>query len=222
MCAHTGIWVRIQVEVRQRRWRGRDTSVTIPAGTLLSYSICVLLLLYMCPPTTLYLSSYCYMCVSSCQLLLAEEDDEHAHAASVWHAVLNTWLSVAGNLEVTCQLVPGASGHDRPLTNTTAPAAAARTAGAAPPAAAAAVRTGAATGGGGTRPRDAVPPEFCCAISGKVMRRPVLAADGYTYEREEIEARIRGLLLTSPVTNEPLADLKLVPNRVLEALIAKY
>jgi hypothetical protein len=54
------------------------------------------------------------------------------------------------------------------------------------------------------------------------MRRPVLAADGYTYEREEIEARIRGLLLTSPVTNEPLADLKLVPNRVLEALIAKY
>jgi hypothetical protein len=165
----------------------------------------------MCPRTTI--------CVSSCQLLLAEEDGEHADGASVWRAVLNTWLSVAGNLEVTCQLLPGAFGHDRPLTNTTAPGPLTNSA---PPAAAAAVRAGAAPGVTATRPRDAVPPEFCCAISGKVMRRPVLAADGYTYEREEIEARIRGLLLTSPVTNEPLADLKLVPNRVLEALIAKY
>lgn len=54
------------------------------------------------------------------------------------------------------------------------------------------------------------------------MRRPVVAADGYTYEKAEMEARFRRNLLTSPKTNEPLADLRLVPNRALEVLIAKY
>lgn len=32
-------------------------------------------------------------------------------------------------------------------------------------------------------PSDCVPQEFRCPISGGVMRRPVVAADGYTYER---------------------------------------
>jgi len=44
----------------------------------------------------------------------------------------------------------------------------------------------------------------------------------HTYLTEEMEGRLRAYLLTSPVTNEPLSDLKLVPNRILEALIAKY
>ena len=71
-------------------------------------------------------------------------------------------------------------------------------------------------------PLEFVPAEFLCTLSGNRMRRPVVAADGYTYEKEEMEARFRRNLLTSPKTNEPLADLKLVPNRLLEALMAKY
>jgi len=41
------------------------------------------------------------------------------------------------------------------------------------------------TGEMSVKPTDAVdvPNEFCCPISGGVMRRPVVAADGYTYER---------------------------------------
>ena len=74
----------------------------------------------------------------------------------------------------------------------------------------------------GAPPTDAFPQEFRCPLSGDVMKHPVVAADGYTYEREQMEARLRSFLLTSPVTNQPLADLKLVPNRLLETLIANF
>ena len=33
-----------------------------------------------------------------------------------------------------------------------------------------------------------VPDALCCPISMEIMRDPVIAADGHTYERAEIEA----------------------------------
>ncbi|KAK7938512.1 hypothetical protein WMY93_001838 [Mugilogobius chulae] len=48
------------------------------------------------------------------------------------------------------------------------------------------------------------PDEFLCPITRELMRDPVIAADGYSYERESIESWIRGKAKSSPMTNLPL------------------
>ncbi len=63
-----------------------------------------------------------------------------------------------------------------------------------------------------------------CPITQDFMRDPVVTADGQTYERDAIEKwlsrqRTRELPCTSPLTGEPLADTKLVPNVALRGLI---
>jgi len=68
----------------------------------------------------------------------------------------------------------------------------------------------------------AVPDTFCCPISCEVMRVPVIAADGHTYERSCIEAWLARGKLTSPVTNEALANDALIPNHALRSLIADF
>lgn len=57
------------------------------------------------------------------------------------------------------------------------------------------------------------------------MEDPVLAADGHTYERREIEAWIArqaaaGQPPCSPLTNLPLEHTALAPNRMARAVIA--
>lgn len=64
---------------------------------------------------------------------------------------------------------------------------------------------------------EAVISELLCPITHELMRDPVLAADGCTYEHTAIEAwivrqRERGRAPTSPMTGELLEDLRLVPN----------
>ena len=64
--------------------------------------------------------------------------------------------------------------------------------------------------------------EICrCALCHKIMLDPVLAADGETYEREEIE---RWLLdhATSPKTSETLAHKNLLPNNATRRGIASF
>lgn len=57
------------------------------------------------------------------------------------------------------------------------------------------------------------------------MRDPVIADDGYTYERESIERwilekRTSGVaIVPSPSTNLPLATLRLIPNHALRLSI---
>lgn len=53
------------------------------------------------------------------------------------------------------------------------------------------------------------------------MVDPVIAADGYTYERISIEDWLshKG---TSPMTNEPLQHLFLIPNRAVRSAINIY
>ena len=56
------------------------------------------------------------------------------------------------------------------------------------------------------------------------MHDPVVAADGHTYERHEIESWIRrseGNEVRSPMTSQVLPYLMLVPNRSMRKMIIK-
>lgn len=67
----------------------------------------------------------------------------------------------------------------------------------------------------------ALRPECICPISHAVFVDPVLAADGFTYERECIEEwwRRRGPL--SPMTGRQVASTELVPNLAIRSLCAE-
>ncbi|XP_016524203.1 WD repeat, SAM and U-box domain-containing protein 1 isoform X3 [Poecilia formosa] len=66
------------------------------------------------------------------------------------------------------------------------------------------------------------PDEFLCPITRELMKDPVIAADGYSYERESIESWIRGKNKTSPMTNLPLRTTLLTPNRSLKMAITRW
>lgn len=66
--------------------------------------------------------------------------------------------------------------------------------------------------------------KWLCPGSKKLMKDPVSAADGHTYERAYITAHIehqqtRGLKVRSPVTEQPLQNTKLNPNHILRMAI---
>jgi len=66
-----------------------------------------------------------------------------------------------------------------------------------------------------------VPQHFCCPITLEVMKDPVIAPSGYTYEKIAIEEHLKKTL-TDPFTNEPtqLGDLR--PNRALKDAIKAF
>ena len=65
----------------------------------------------------------------------------------------------------------------------------------------------------------AMPPGFFCPITCDVMKDPVQASDGNTYERHAIEAVLAGdENPVSPLTRAPLDPAVLVPNRALAGL----
>eukprot|EP00192_Tetraselmis_astigmatica_P007379 CAMPEP_0117678882 /NCGR_PEP_ID=MMETSP0804-20121206/17530_1 /TAXON_ID=1074897 /ORGANISM="Tetraselmis astigmatica, Strain CCMP880" /LENGTH=775 /DNA_ID=CAMNT_0005488291 /DNA_START=56 /DNA_END=2383 /DNA_ORIENTATION=- len=63
-----------------------------------------------------------------------------------------------------------------------------------------------------------LPEMFSCPITQQTMRDPVVAADGYTYERCAIDEWIRRKG-KSPMTNLPLESTGLIPNLVLRSAI---
>jgi WD40 repeat protein len=65
-------------------------------------------------------------------------------------------------------------------------------------------------------------PELLCPITHEVMKEPVVAADGYSYEKNAILKWIEAGNVTSPMTSEPLSDLKVIPNRTLALLIKSF
>lgn len=75
------------------------------------------------------------------------------------------------------------------------------------------------SGGGPTAAQ--VPNEFECPILFEMMRDPVSAADGFSYERSAIESWLR-THDTSPKTNATLAHKNLIPNLTLKALINDF
>jgi hypothetical protein len=58
----------------------------------------------------------------------------------------------------------------------------------------------------------------------EVMNHPVMAADGFTYERAAIEQwfRQKSAPIHSPKTGEELEHLRLTPNRTLKVLIQDH
>ncbi|NXS08944.1 WSDU1 protein, partial [Neodrepanis coruscans] len=67
-----------------------------------------------------------------------------------------------------------------------------------------------------------VPDEFLCPITRELMKDPVIAADGYSYEREAMEHWISNKRRSSPMTNLPLPSLMLTPNRTLKMTISRW
>ena len=65
------------------------------------------------------------------------------------------------------------------------------------------------------------PYEFICPINYELMRDPVIAADGHSYERAAIEEWLRNHN-TSPKTNVALANKTLIPNHNLRQYIQDY
>jgi hypothetical protein len=66
----------------------------------------------------------------------------------------------------------------------------------------------------GMRIRD----EFLCPITYELMREPVVAQDGHTYEKSAIEKWLKSQHLISPRTGQPMDGL-MIPNVNLKKLI---
>ena len=56
--------------------------------------------------------------------------------------------------------------------------------------------------------------DFMCPISKTLMQDPVMASDGYSYERQAIEAYFKSNN-TSPITQQPMVNKSLIPNIAL-------
>ncbi|NXP02484.1 WSDU1 protein, partial [Thinocorus orbignyianus] len=67
-----------------------------------------------------------------------------------------------------------------------------------------------------------VPDEFLCPITRELMKDPVIAADGYSYEKDAIEKWINNKRRSSPMTNLPLPTPVLTPNRTLKMAIGRW
>jgi hypothetical protein len=69
--------------------------------------------------------------------------------------------------------------------------------------------------------REEVPERLVCPITFELMKDPVIASDGHTYERCAIEQWFERAR-TSPVTNEPVPDVCLLPNHMAKSMIAEF
>ncbi|NXJ77997.1 WSDU1 protein, partial [Trogon melanurus] len=67
-----------------------------------------------------------------------------------------------------------------------------------------------------------IPDEFLCPITRELMKDPVIAADGYSYEKEAMESWLGSTRRSSPMTNLPLPSVVLTPNRTLKMAIARW
>ncbi len=68
---------------------------------------------------------------------------------------------------------------------------------------------------------ETAPNHFLCPITKEIMVDPVIAEDGYTYERTEIMRLVRNNKICSPVNRQQMSD-KLLPNRALKDTIEEY
>lgn len=66
-----------------------------------------------------------------------------------------------------------------------------------------------------------VPPAFSCPITMQLMKDPVLASDGHSYDRPAIAKWIRGRA-SSPMTGAPLTSTTLTPNFNLKSQISDW
>jgi WD repeat, SAM and U-box domain-containing protein 1 len=67
-----------------------------------------------------------------------------------------------------------------------------------------------------------IPHEFLCPITMEIMKEPVLAADGYTYEKEFILSWLKRGNKISPLTGSKLSHDFLQENKSLKILISEF
>ena len=67
-----------------------------------------------------------------------------------------------------------------------------------------------------------IPDALLCPITQEIMRNPVMAADGHSYDRHAMQTWLGQGRVTSPLTNEELASLELYPNHALRAKIQDF
>eukprot|EP00884_Botryococcus_braunii_P004252 jgi/Botrbrau1/13828/Bobra.0056s0070.2 len=67
-----------------------------------------------------------------------------------------------------------------------------------------------------------IPPEYLCPISQTIMADPVVAADGYTYDRGAILTWLRSGATVSPLTGQVLPHPGLTPNNTLRSAINAF
>ena len=72
-----------------------------------------------------------------------------------------------------------------------------------------------------------IPEDLTCPITMLLLADPVMAADGYTYERSAIEkhiktARDKGEAPKSPMEGTPLEDDRLMPNKRLKSRVQRF
>ena len=65
-------------------------------------------------------------------------------------------------------------------------------------------------------------PDQTMAYAQDVFEDPVLAADGFTYERSAIERWFAAGQRSSPMTNAPLTSSALHPNHALRSATAQF
>lgn len=63
--------------------------------------------------------------------------------------------------------------------------------------------------------------QFICPITQEIMRNPVIAEDGHTYEKDAIENWLEKSP-TSPMTRQQISSEKLIPNLALKQLIDQW
>ena len=75
-----------------------------------------------------------------------------------------------------------------------------------------------------TPPADSkqIPERLCCPISLELMVRPVIAADGHTYDRSSIEDWLARGNTTSPTTGAKLEHLHLADNHLVRSMVSEY
>lgn len=66
------------------------------------------------------------------------------------------------------------------------------------------------------------PPEFCCPLSMKLMRDPVIISSGQSYERENIEKWFNEGYDTCPRTQMKLQNFTITPNTCMKAVIYNW
>eukprot|EP00520_Triparma_pacifica_P001931 CAMPEP_0118645886 /NCGR_PEP_ID=MMETSP0785-20121206/7749_1 /TAXON_ID=91992 /ORGANISM="Bolidomonas pacifica, Strain CCMP 1866" /LENGTH=290 /DNA_ID=CAMNT_0006537817 /DNA_START=199 /DNA_END=1067 /DNA_ORIENTATION=- len=70
-------------------------------------------------------------------------------------------------------------------------------------------------------PSAELPPQFRCSIDGELMEDPVIAVDGYSYERFNLERYLRSND-TSPKTGAHLSSKSMMPNIALKEMIGSW
>ena len=77
-------------------------------------------------------------------------------------------------------------------------------------------------GGGGGGGDGDCPTEYLCPIGLYIMTDPVIAVDGFTYERSEIQRWFDAGNRRSPKTNVVLDSIHLIPNFTLRSIIHTF